>query len=122
MGSSLLCSVSSMSAGMTASGTTPSRASSSSRRGLCEARIRRMARNPALFETVGNPTLGQIVGRQLDQNLVARQHADAVLAHLAGGVAEDLMAVLELHAEHGVGQQLDHLPAHLEEFFLGHSI
>jgi hypothetical protein len=36
-------------------------------------------------------------------------------------MAEDLVAILELHAEHGVGQQLDHLPAHFEKFFLGHS-
>jgi hypothetical protein len=30
------------------------------------------------------------------------------------------MAVFELHAEHGVGQQFDHLAAHFEEFFLRH--
>src|SRR6476619_712059 len=107
-------------AGITASGTTPSRASNSSRRGLWEARIRRMTRCPSLFEAIGNPTLGQIIRGQLDEHLVAGQHANPVLAHLAGGVAEDFVAVLELHAEHGVGQQLDHLPAHLEEFFLGH--
>jgi hypothetical protein len=29
-------------------------------------------------------------------------------------MAENLMAVLELHAEHGVGQQFDDAPAHLE--------
>src|SRR4030095_12889237 len=44
------------------------------------------------------------------------------LAHLAGRMTENLVAILELHAEHGVRQQLDHLPAHLEEFFPGHSI
>ena len=45
------------------------------------------ARAPALLEAVGNPTLGQIIRGQLDQHLVAGEHADAVLAHLAGGVA-----------------------------------
>jgi len=29
------------------------------------------------------------------------------------------MTVLEFHAEHGIGQQLDDLPTHLEKFFLG---
>src|SRR4029453_19212440 len=63
----------------------------------------------------------QVVGGELDQHLVAGEDADAVLAHLAGGMAEDLVAVLQLHAEHRVGQQLDDLPAHFEKFFLGHS-
>jgi hypothetical protein len=29
-------------------------------------------------------------------------------------MSEDLMAVLEPHAEHRIGQQFDDLPAHLE--------
>jgi hypothetical protein len=32
------------------------------------------------------------------------------------------MAVLQLDAEHRIGQQLDHPSAHLEKFFLGHAI
>ena len=68
-------------------------------------------------EAIGDAALGQIVGRQLDQHLVADQHADAVLAHLAGGVAEDFVVVLQPHAEHGVGQKLHHLAAHFEQFF-----
>src|SRR3954470_23668852 len=63
------------------------------------------------LEAVSNPALGQIVGGQLDQHLVAGEHANPVLAHLAGGVAKHLMAVFELHAEHGVRQQFSHLPA-----------
>jgi hypothetical protein len=35
---------------------------------------------------------------------------------------QDLMAVLEPHAEHRIGQQFDHLPAHLEKFFLSQTI
>jgi len=54
--------------------------------------------------------------------VVAGQNADAVLAHLPGGVAEDLMAVLETDAEHRVRQQFHHLPPHLEQFFLGQAI
>ena len=29
------------------------------------------------------------------------------------------MTVLELHAEHGIGQQFHNLPPHFEKFFLG---
>src|SRR6266542_3354172 len=47
-------------------------------------------------EAISDSALGQIVRRHLDQHLVAGQHADAILAHLAGGVTEDLMAVLEM--------------------------
>ena len=46
-----------------------------------------------LFESVGDTALGQIVRGHLDQDLVARQHADAVLAHAASGVGDDLMFV-----------------------------
>src|SRR6185437_16359545 len=36
--------------------------------------------------------------------------------------AKNLVAVLEADAEHRIGQQLDHLSAHLEQFFLGQAI
>src|SRR5688572_31214980 len=94
------------------------RASRSSRRGLAEARTSRMAL--PLLESIGDATLGQIVRRELDQHFVADEHADAVLAHLARGVAENLMVILQLHAEHRIGQQLDHRAPHFEKFFLGH--
>src|SRR5262245_64038788 len=61
-----------------------------------------------LFESIGDTTLGQIVGRHLDQNFVARQHADAVLAHAAGGMGDDLMFVFEFDPERGVRKQLRH--------------
>ena len=53
------------------------------------------------------------------QHLVADEHADAVLAHLARGVAEDFVIVLELDPEHRVGEQFHHAAAHFEQFFLG---
>src|SRR3546814_13543090 len=90
----------------------------SSRRGLAEARTSRMARASTLLETIGNPTLGQIIWGELDEHFVADEDADAVLAHLAGGVAEDLMLVFQFHAEHGLGHQLDDLPAHSQKFVL----
>ena len=77
---------------------------------------------PAGHEAIGDARLGQVVGRQLAKDFVADQHADAVLAHPAGGMAQHLMAVFELHPEHRVGQQFHHLAAHLEEFFFGHAV
>src|SRR5512147_898150 len=61
-----------------------------------------------LFESVCHTALGEVVGRHLDQHLVARQHANAVFAHLAGGVADDLVAVFEFDPERRVGQKLHH--------------
>ena len=44
-----------------------------------------------LFEAIGDPALGQIIRGQFDQHLIADQNADAILAHLAGGVAENFV-------------------------------
>src|SRR3546814_9469353 len=35
------------------------------------------------LEAIGDPTLGQVIGGEFDEHLVAHQHADAILAHLA---------------------------------------
>ena len=67
----------------------------------------RCERSECLLEAIGDAALGQIVGRHLDQHLVARQHADAVLAHLARGMGDDLVVVLELDAKSRVRQQFD---------------
>src|ERR1700688_4602380 len=58
-----------------------------------------------LLEPVGDAPFGQVIGRHLHQNLVAGKHADAVLAHAAGRVGDDLVLVLELDAEGGVRKQ-----------------
>ena len=94
---------------------------------LADARISRICgpagiagrSGAAGHEAIGDPALGKVIGRQFDEHFVAGQHTDAVLAHLAGGMAENLVAVLEADAKHRIGQQLHYLPAHLEQFFLG---
>jgi hypothetical protein len=88
-------------------------------RGLADARISRIlwvsGRSCASgHEAVGDSALGEIIWCQFDQDLVAGENANSVLAHLAGGMTEDLMAVLEAHAEHRIGQQLNDRAAHLE--------
>jgi hypothetical protein len=67
---------------------------------------------------VDDPAAFEVVGRDLDAHAVAREDADAVAAHLAGHVAEDLVTVVELHPEHRVRERLDDLPLELNLFFL----
>jgi hypothetical protein len=43
-----------------------------------------------------------------------------VAAHLAGDVAEDHVVVVQLHAEHRVGQGFDDLSLELDLLFLAH--
>ena len=116
-GSSSRNGVSSMSGAITRSGTMPICARSASRRGLAEART--SARRGHLKRKVIRPLL-KIVGRHLDVHPVAGQHADAVLPHLAGGVRENAVLVVELDAEHGVGQQLHHRPAEFDHVLFRH--
>src|SRR4051812_15587110 len=111
-GSSPRLGVSSSSAGRSASGSMPIWLMSETRRGEPEARtnldrpimlqpFRPTGRRPAIhpgetidardsghddrysLEPIGDAALGQVVGRHLDQNLVAGQNADAILAHAA---------------------------------------
>src|SRR5262245_60512863 len=130
-GVSSLSGFSSRWAGSTASGTMPIWRSRSSRLGDADARIRGGIRAPRadvrarpargrLLEAEGDPTLGQVVGRHFHVDAVAGEHADAVLAHLAGGVGQDLVVVVELHPEHGVGQKLAHGPGKLDQIFFRH--
>ena len=68
---------------------------------------------------VDDPATAEVVGRHLDTHTVAREDADTVAAHLAGHVREDLVAIVQLHPEHGVRERLDDLAIELDLFFLG---
>src|SRR3984957_8867473 len=61
-----------------------------------------------LLVAVHNAAPGQVVGRQLHHHPVLGQDADVVLPHLAADVGKHLVAVLQLNAEHRIGQRLDH--------------
>src|SRR5690242_1003102 len=63
-----------------------------------------------LLVAVGDATPAEVVRRELDLHAVAGEDADVVHAHLPGDVREHLVPVLELHAEHGVGQGFDDRP------------
>ena len=77
--------------------------------------LRQTARNTdRLFEAESNPTLGQIVGRHLDIDLVACQHTDAILPHFAGRVRQYLMVVIKFDAKHRVWQQFSDCSAEFD--------
>src|SRR5680860_1650416 len=68
----------------------------------------------SLLVPVGDPSPIQVVRGQLDLHAIARQDADVVPAHLARDVPEDLVVVVELDAEHRVGEGLEDLALHLD--------
>ena len=71
-----------------------------------------------LSVAISDAAAGHVVGRDLYLDLVAGKNTDAVHAHLSRTVGEDGVPVLELHAEHGVGQWLDDGPLDGERVFL----
>src|SRR4051812_32039566 len=81
---------------------------------------RRAARAGVLLVAGDDATPGEVVGRQLDADAIAREHADAESAHLAGEVREHLMTHVELHAEVQVLERLDDLALQLHLLFDSH--
>src|SRR3954454_12320200 len=69
---------------------------------------------------VDDARASEVVRAQLHPHAVAREDADPEPAHLARHVTEDLVAVVELHLEHGVGQGLEDLALELDLLLLGH--
>jgi hypothetical protein len=67
-----------------------------------------------------DPALGQVVGRHFQRHVVAGDDADVVLAHLAAGVADHLVTVLQRDAKARIGQHFVDVPLHFDQFFLGH--
>src|SRR3954447_8948002 len=68
---------------------------------------------------VDDPRAVEVVGRDLHADPVAGQDPDAEAAHLARHVAEDLVAVVERHPEHRVGEGLRDLALELDLLLLG---
>ena len=80
----------------------------------------RPARGPAFDVTEGNATLGKIVGRQLQRDLVAREDADVMLAHLACTVGDQIVTVFQDDAIARIGKDFVHHAVHFNEFFFSH--
>src|SRR3954469_1943650 len=70
-----------------------------------------------LSVSVGNPAAGQVVGRELHLDLVAREDADVVLAHLPGDGREDRMPAVDLDEKHGAREGLGDLAFDLDLLF-----
>jgi len=68
----------------------------------------------------GDAGLAEVVGGHFDVDLVADADADEILAHLAGDVGEDLMAVGQGHAKHGPRQDLGDLAVQFDWLFFSH--
>jgi len=66
---------------------------------------------------VGDPTTGQVVGRELHLHPVAGKDADVMHTHLAGNMGQHLVAIFEFDAEHGVRQRLGHRPLEDDRIF-----
>jgi hypothetical protein len=74
-----------------------------------------------LLVPINNAAPGQVVGRELHHDAVLGQDADVVLPHLSADVGENLVSVLQLNAEHRIGQGFDHATLDLDgTVFLGH--
>src|SRR5215469_12917985 len=72
---------------------------------------------------VGDPAAAEVVGAELDLDLVAREDADVVLPHLAGdGRKHGVTAPVELHPEHRARERFDDLAFDLDLLFLGRQI
>jgi hypothetical protein len=75
---------------------------------------------PPLLEAVDDATAAEVVRRDLDADPVARENADAVTTHLACQMAEDLVPVVQLHAEHQAGKSLGDLALELDFLLYWH--
>src|SRR5579871_2014991 len=72
-----------------------------------------------LLVAVGDPTTLEVVGGDLHLHPIAGEDADAVHSHLAGAVSQHLVAVLQLHFEHGVWQGFDDRTFQYDRVLLG---
>src|ERR1700686_2778338 len=84
----------------------------------CPTRGPPAATRTLVLVTEDEPALFQVVGRHLDRHPVARQRLDPVLFHLAGGVGDDLVSGIELHAIACIGEDFGDQSFELDQLFL----
>lgn len=68
-----------------------------------------------LSGAIHNASLGQVVGRKFNRDLVAGEDADIVLAHLAGDMGRHGMTVFQLDPEYGIRQGFGDRAFHLND-------
>ncbi len=64
----------------------------------------------------------EIVGRHLDDDAIADTGADAELSHLAGGIRQHLVIVVEFHPEIAVRENLGNRTVKFQQFLFRHPI
>src|SRR5262245_32165731 len=69
---------------------------------------------------VNDPSTAQVVGGNLHLDPIAGNDADEVLAHSAGDMGYDLVAVVQFDAKLRVGQRLFDAALHFNGFFFRH--
>src|SRR5436190_3132123 len=82
----------------------------------------RPAYRSRLFQAVGDPTAGQVVGRQLDPDAIPWQDPDEIHPELPADVGKHPMAILQLDREHRVGERFDDRSFNLDRVTLGHRL
>jgi hypothetical protein len=60
----------------------------------------------SLLVSIGDPTSGEVVRGEFNLNFVARKDADVVHTHFPRNMGQNLVAIFELHPEHGVREWL----------------
>src|SRR5215468_10273132 len=74
-----------------------------------------------LLVAVDDPAATQVIRAQLDDHPVVGQDPDIVHPHLAADMSKNLVPVVELHSEKGIGQRFDYRALNLDgAVFLGH--
>jgi hypothetical protein len=71
-----------------------------------------------LFIPIHNPAAIQVVWAQLYGHAITGQNPDKILAHPSRDMGQDLVIVLELDLEHGIGQRLKDGCHHFNRVFL----
>src|SRR5690606_8440841 len=83
---------------------------------------RTMRRERSSASAVGDAALAEVIGRQFNLHLVAGENTNIVLAHLAGNMRIDYVAIFQADAEGGVWQGVDDFPFHFNMIFFCHAV
>ena len=65
----------------------------------------------------GDAAVIDVVGRKLQRDLIAGEDADVMLSHFAAGVRDQLMSVVQRHAETRIRQDFIDYTTHFDQFF-----
>jgi hypothetical protein len=68
-----------------------------------------------VFQTVGDPSFGQVVRGQFDFDAIAGQNFNVVPPDLARNMGKHIEAIVEIHAEHSVRQGIHNGSFHLNQ-------